>query len=318
MRKKYLYICLAICLLVVTGCGTIPTLQNGEELVASIDGKEISVEDLYQELKRKQGTSVIVDMVDSFIADKEIPDSDELRQKAEGEVEMYRFNYESDGQNFEYVLLNSGFESVEDFTNYLVATYKKDEVLKNFIKSEFTDEDINKHYENEIFGEMTVRHILITPDSDNSNREEAEEEALNKARELITQIQNGENFEELAQEHSDDGGTKAEGGLFENFRKDNTDADFWQAAYELEVDEYTLEPVKSQFGYHIILKISSEDKPSLELVREEILDTLADERLYLEDNLPMIAWAKIRENYNFNIVDSDIDKIYNSTIDSVK
>lgn len=318
MRKKYLYICLAICLLVVTGCGTIPTLQNGEELVASIDGKEISVEDLYQELKRKQGTSVIVDMVDSFIADKEIPDSDELRQRAEGEVEMYRFNYESDGQNFEYVLLNSGFESVEDFTNYLVATYKKDEVLKNFIKSEFTDEDINKHYENEIFGEMTVRHILITPDSDNSNREEAEEEALNKARELITQIQNGENFEELAQKHSDDGGTKAEGGLFENFRKDNTDADFWQAAYELEVDEYTLEPVKSQFGYHIILKISSEDKPSLELVREEILDTLADERLYLEDNLPMIAWAKIRENYNFNIVDSDIDKIYNSTIDSVK
>lgn len=318
MQKKYLYLCLVICLLVVTGCGKIPTLQNGEELVASIDGKEISAEELYKELKKKQGTSIVVDVIDSFIADKEIEDSKELEDKADADIEMYRYSYESDGQNFEYVLLNSGFESVEDFKKYLIKNYKKDEVLKNYIKSEFTDEQINDYYEKEIFGEMTVRHILITPDSAESDKEKAEKDALNKAKELIEKIKNGENFEELAKEHSDDGGTKNNGGLFEKFKKSNTDPDFWKAAYELKDNEYTKEPVKSQYGYHIILKISGEDKPSLDLVKGEILDSLTNEKLNSEENIAMLTWSKIRDKYNLNIVDSDIKKIYEATINNLK
>lgn len=317
MKKKYLYLCLILCLLVITGCGKIPKLQNGEELVASIDGKEISVEELYKELKKRQGTTIVVDIIDNYIADKEIENSKAIEEKADADIEMYRYSYESSGQNFEYVLLNAGFESVEDFKKYLVTNYKKEEVLKKYIKAEISDKEINEYYEKEIFGEMTVRHILITPDSSELDKDKAEKDALNKAKEIIEKIKNGEKFEDLAKEHSDDTGTKSNGGLFEKFKKSNTDPDFWKASYELKDGEYTLEPVKSQYGYHIILKVSSEPKPNLELVKNEILDSITNEKINSEENFAMKMWAKIREKYNFKIIDSDIKKIYETTIENI-
>ena len=65
MKKLKLLLPLLCVGLVVTGCGkTIPTLEDGKQVIAELEGKKITVEDLYSELKSQGGTSVLVNLID--------------------------------------------------------------------------------------------------------------------------------------------------------------------------------------------------------------------------------------------------------------
>ena len=111
----------------------------------------------------------------------------------------------------------------------------------------------------------------------------------------------------------------SEGGLIKDFTKTGENsvvAEFWNAAYNLKDGEYTSEPVKSSYGYHIILKVSQNERPSLEDTKDDILSTLAQDALQNDTNLSSKYWAKIREKYNLNIIDSDMKKVYDNTIEN--
>ena len=69
MNKKLLISLAAVLLL--TGCGT-ATLKNGEKVVAKMDGKKITAESLYNELKTQGGATVLTNMIDDYIVNKEI------------------------------------------------------------------------------------------------------------------------------------------------------------------------------------------------------------------------------------------------------
>ena len=89
---------------------------------------------------------------------------------------------------------------------------------------------------------------------------DAEEKARQEALDLIKQLDEGANFEELAKEYSDDTGSASDGGLIDYFNKDsNMDEAFLEASIDLETGKYTEEPVKSTYGYHIILKTDQKE-----------------------------------------------------------
>lgn len=74
-----------------------------------------------------------------------------------------------------------------------------------------------------------------------------------KATEVLGRLKNGEDFAALAKEFSEDPGSKDKGGLYENQMVDSGfDKTFESAALALEPGQFTQEPVKTQFGYHII------------------------------------------------------------------
>lgn len=55
-------------------------------------------------------------------------------------------------------------------------------------------------------------------------------------------------------------------------------AEFENAAFALNVGEYSKEPVKTQFGYHIIYKYGESEKGSFEDLKEELETTLRTEQ----------------------------------------
>jgi parvulin-like peptidyl-prolyl isomerase len=93
-------------------------------------------------------------------------------------------------------------------------------------------------------------------------------EALAKAQEIRKKIQDGADFATLAKTESDDAGSGATGGELPPFRHGQMVAPFDTAAFALKPGELS-EPVKSQFGYHIILVVSHDTKP-FEEVRAEL------------------------------------------------
>lgn len=86
--------------------------------------------------------------------------------------------------------------------------------------------------------EYRARHILVEKEED--------------AKALIAQIKAGGNFEELAKKNSKDTGSAANGGDLDFANPNNFVPEFSKAMTALQKGEMTQEPVKSQFGYHII------------------------------------------------------------------
>jgi peptidyl-prolyl cis-trans isomerase C len=133
--------------------------------------------------------------------------------------------------------------------------------------------------------EYRARHILV----------DKEEEA----NALIKQIKAGGNFEELAKKNSKDTGSGANGGDLDFAAPGGFVPEFSQAMVKLKKGEMTPEPVKTQFGYHIIKLEDTREAtfPPLEEVKAQIKQRLEQQKLAaFRDEVR----AKAKTDYKFS------------------
>ena len=138
-------------------------------------------------------------------------------------------------------------------------------------QGQIAEEEVRKAYE-EKYGskegkvEFKARHILVDKKS--------------KAEDLIKQLDEGADFAKLAKEHSN-GPSGKKGGDLGWFAPDEMVSVFADAVRNLDKGSYTNEPVKSQYGFHVV---KLEDKrsgqqPSFESKRQELRRQLANQRI---------------------------------------
>ena len=316
MKKKFLGIMCAM--LLFTGCSKSPKLSNGEEVIASIEGKDFTANELYNKMKGQYGTSILVDMIDSYIASKEIEDEKTASTYADSVIEQYKMQYQQYGMDFNQALTSSGFADENAFKEVLIADYNKKEVVKKYLSKDVSDKEIEKYYNENISEQLDVKHILIIPDvkddATDEEKTEAEKKAYDKAVELIKKLDDGADFEKLAKENSDDTASSSNGGVINNVTKEDYVAEFYNAAYNLEEGKYTKTPVKSEYGYHIIYLVKKGEKESMENLKDVIIESIVSKKLENDQNLEMTTWDKIRNKYNMNIVDTEMKNIYKSSI----
>lgn len=105
--------------------------------------------------------------------------------------------------------------------------------------------------------QVHARHILIRFQGSpvplrTGEKDLTEAEALQKCKDLRAKIAAGAKFAEVAQAESDDAGSGQNGGDLDTFGHGAMVPEFEKAAFALKVGEVS-EPVRSQFGYHLIL-----------------------------------------------------------------
>lgn len=169
---------------------------------------------------------------------------------------------------------------VEEFLARLNAEAEKTDEFKRLVEEEIID--------------VKARHILV----------DTEEEA----REIIKQLKEGEKtFSELAAEHSKDGANKEAGGDLGYFPRGVMVTEFENAAFNLEVGEVS-EPVKTTFGYHVIMV---EDKRTL--AQKEAAgvpeDELRHDRAFLVQSI-VVPLFRERVEKIFSDFDVDVDDQY--------
>lgn len=141
--------------------------------------------------------------------------------------------------------------------------------LQQAIEERLTEERLREAYQSMVADqpaeeEINARHILV----------ESEE----KAREIIAELKKNGDFAALAAEHSRDR-NGAEGGDLGWFTADVMVPEFAEAAFALDPGKITEEPVRTQFGWHVI-KVEERrtaEPPTFEEAREDLRNALAEE-----------------------------------------
>lgn len=295
---------------------TIPSLENGEEVIVQLDGKDFTTNDLYLELKEQGGSSVLLSLIDKYIASKEIKDTDDANDYAKSYLTNLKTQYETYGYDFEAALKEAGYNSEDDFIKDVADDYLLTLAAQKYVKENMISEnEINDYYKSDIVGSMHVRYILIAPEvTDGMSDEEKEEKeaaALAEANEIISKLKDGEDFATLASKHSDDATTASQGGLYNGFVKSDVVEEFWNASVSLEDNKYTTTPVESSYGYFVIQRIKQDEKPAIEDVKEEILTAVLEKKQTEDTDILSKAWIKMRKDYNMSIIDSELDESYN-------
>ena len=319
MKKKLLVLAFGLLVILTTACGKNPKLKNGEEIVVKVDGFKISADKLYKELKAKYGYNVAINMIDEYIANKEIPDSDKIDEYVNSTVEYYTSYAASAGMELEDFLAYNGIDTVDEFKTTLKNQRKLELAIKKQVGKSFTDEEIEAYYNDNYSEKLTVKHILIKFDEDEDEYDEAYNTALNiigKLKEAKKKDLN-KTFDDLALEYSADS-TYNNGGLIEGFMANEVVPEFWEASKNLKADEFTDTPVKTTYGYHVILKVSEEDKKELKDAKDDIREKLAEQKLQQDALLQNTTLVELRKKYKLTIYDTDIEKGYNSFKESLE
>lgn len=321
MKKKL--ICILAVLLLVTSCGKVPKLKNGDEAVVTMKDGDISVEKLYSEMKEKYALDMLITKIDTAILNNVYKTDDEEKNYIDKQLETIKYYYEtyykSQYKSFQEYLTQNGVESEDELKENIRLTYKRNKAVKDYVKSIITDKEIEKYYDEKIFGDISASHILIKPEYDKNasdeEKKEAEKKALKEAKEVIAKLKKGEDFAELAKEYSDDSSNSKSGGKLADFNHGQMVEAFEDAAKELKVGSYTTTPVKTEFGYHIILKTAQKDKPALKEVKDDIISDLTDEKLKDDSTLEVTALVELRKKHKVEIQDKDIKKLYEAYVE---
>jgi peptidyl-prolyl cis-trans isomerase C len=174
-----------------------------------------------------------------------------------------------------------------------------EQLLQSVGKQALTDAAMHKVYDDAVkqMGqeqEVHARHILIRAAAGD---EKASKEAESKIKAIIVRLKKGGDFAKLASELSEDPSGKANGGDLGYFTKEQMVPEFSDTAFKLDKGQIS-EPVKTQFGWHVI---KVEDKrlkplPKFEEVKPQI-EQYVTRKAQAELVTSLRASAKIEKMY---------------------
>ena len=312
MKKRKIVLGLAVVaagILLTTGCKA--KLKNGEEVAIKVNGKNITADALYKELKSKYAKQIIINEIDKKIFNVIYKDNEEIEEQVENQLSYLKSMYKD---NWESTLESAGYDDESELEDELRLSYQRNKAVEDYIRESVTDKEIEDYYNNEAVGDISASHILIKVSTDGEDGL-SDEDAKAKAEDLINQLKNGADFATLAKENSEDQGSAANGGDLGYFNKGAMVEEFEKAAFALKLNEYTTEPVKTSYGYHIILKTGEKEKEKLDKLKDEIRETIAKEKSDNDSTLQITALDEIRKNYKLTFKDSALKRVYNEYIE---
>ncbi|PIE33262.1 peptidylprolyl isomerase [candidate division KSB3 bacterium] len=172
-------------------------------------------------------------------------------------------------------------------------------------KIDVSDEEVQKHYDEkkEQFQEpeqVQASHILIQVAQDATEEDKAA--AKKKIEEILVLAKEGQDFAELAKEHSE-GPSKDNGGDLGFFPRGAMVKPFEEVVFALSEGEIS-DVVETQFGYHII-KLTGK-KEAREVPFEEVKEQLKQGLVRQKSNTEVMAWVEeMKAQADVEIVGSD-------------
>lgn len=293
--KKW-FIALAGLLLTVTlaGCGS--------QTVATTSGGKITESAYYSSLKgTSSGKQVLQQMILNKVLEKQYGDK-VSKSAVTKQFDKYKSQY---GSSFSSVLSQSGMTQ-----SSLKTEIRSNLLLKEAVKDNVTvtDAQLKKQFKS-YEPEVSVAHILVSKKS--TAQTIIKDLKSTKSSDMTSE------FTKLAKKYSTDTATKNKGGKLSSFDSTDTslDSTFKKAAFKLKTGEYTATPVKTQYGYHVILMLKNPGKGTIKEHKAELTKQIIDNDMNDSTVLHNVV-AKVLKKGNVSIKDNDLKNILSDYLSS--
>lgn len=293
----------------------IATLSDGTQPVVNINGEPYTADQLYEDMKKNYSISVLLDEIDNIILSEKYPEDEEMKKAVSDNAEYYYSVYESYyGYTKEEFLSNSGFTSEAQFLERLTLDYRRNQYYEDYAKGLVSKEEIDKYYENDVFGDVDSKHILVKVDKEGKNGL-TDADAKKMAQEIIKKLDNGTTWDDIIKEYGDKIVNEKLGYMAFNA---SLESSYLKECKNLEVGKYSKTPVLTSYGYHIVFKIDQKDKPKLSEVKEDIIEVLANKEKDNDKKLKDKSLISMREDAKLEFVDTVFGDAYKNQISQYK
>lgn len=144
-RRKIVYgflggLCLGLLIMFIFMPDRIATLKDGTQPIATIDGQNITADELYEDMKSQYPINVLLDKIDNIILTKKYKEDDTMKDKVNSNAEYYLNMYKqyyTDITDENELLEKMGFASYDKYLEYLKLDYRKTEYTEEYIKDNF-------------------------------------------------------------------------------------------------------------------------------------------------------------------------------------
>lgn len=265
---------------------------GGGSDVVKTDAGDVTQDELYEAMKDKYGNEFVQQLTFEKILGDKYKVTDE---QVDSEFKKYKSQY---GDQFDAVLAQSGLteETFKSQLKYNMLVQKATEA-----NTDTSDKALKEYYKT-WQPDITVSHILVADEA--------------KAKEVEQKLKDGEKFADLAKEYSTDTATKDNGGKLAPFGPGKMDPAFEKAAYALKNKGDISDPVKTQYGYHIIQM----DEPATKTTFDK--DKKAVKESYLQSQLTTENMQKtLKKEYkdaNVKVEDKDLKDAFKDYDGSAK
>lgn len=243
-----------------------------EVIVAKVNGKEISKEELYEKMVSQYGQQTLEQLMADALIDQEIKDKEIAVSEEEINEELSSLMASYGGEEaFEEAMTANGVtqsQIKEDIKSYL----KTEKVLEPRI--EVTEEEMKSYFDEnkETFAQpeqVKASHILVE-DGETAN-------------EVKAKLDDGEDFAALAKEYSIDTSNAEQGGDLGFFGEGEMVPEFEEVAFAMDRGAIS-DPVETEYGFHIIKLVERQEakEPVYEESKEEIKKQLWDQKMQAE------------------------------------
>jgi peptidyl-prolyl cis-trans isomerase SurA len=120
-------------------------------------------------------------------------------------------------------------------------------------------------------GDVIVAHIMIMNPATTAENKVDEDKGKNTIQDIYKKLQQGEKFEDLAKQFSEDKSSSSKGGVLNRFGSGQLSSEeFENVAFNLTKENPVSEPFKSQYGWHIVKLIDKFAVKTIEEMRSEL------------------------------------------------
>ncbi len=252
--------------------------MSSKKVVAKVDGFEITQTDLDrvvkayahqekkkpEEIEKEQLRSLLDRLIQNRLLFVEGGKRELKVEEAQVEQELSIYYQRFGGKEKFTELLGKEGVTIAKFSEDLHKDLLIHKTIDSQIeaKAEVSDADVEDYYKKNkakmvIPEKVGASHILF------GTQNRSEQEAKSQAQKVADQIKKGAGFLEKARQHSDCP-SKEKGGSLGTFARGQMVPEFEKVVFEMEVGQIS-DPVKTQFGYHIIKKDAQTAKQELDL-----------------------------------------------------
>ncbi|WP_194191906.1 peptidylprolyl isomerase [Clostridium chrysemydis] len=256
-------------------------------------GEDYMKNDQIKENVIKQEKSQLTALVDSAVMLQEatklnlVPNEETMKKEMDDRMKFFEQLYGSK-ENLESEIKKAGYKDMDAFKAFVKDQIIVGKVMEYIVKDvKITDADAQKYYdehksEYEMQPGANVYHILVKDEK--------------AAKEIKSKLDGGAKFADLAKQYGTDG-TKEQGGSLGYIPYDSKDydQDFMNAVKKLKKDGEISGPVKTQFGYHIIMVDNINTKKTVtpfKDVKDEIKKTLMSQAQQAKYDEFMKKWKE--------------------------